>query len=129
MRICACAMLVQDDRLLLGKRAPHRKAYAGKWDLIGGRVEDGEALEDALARELREELGIMPVNWDNLGSLLDTQEPVIYHMFAVRSWTGGQPRIANHEHSALRWFTVAEACDLTDLALSEYRSVFRGLAL
>ncbi|SHG96587.1 ADP-ribose pyrophosphatase YjhB, NUDIX family [Kaistia soli DSM 19436] len=131
MRHCACAILVQDGRLLLGKRAPHRKAYAGKWDVIGGRVEDGEALEDALVRELREEIGVAPLEWEDLCSLPDmgpeAQGPSTYHMFAVRAWTGGQPRIANHEHSALRWFTVAEASALADLAMDEYRSMFWGL--
>ncbi len=133
MRNCACAILVQNGRLLLGKRAAHRKAYGGKWDLIGGRVEDGETLEGALVREVREEIGVAPLKWENLCSLPDmgpeAQEPAIHHIFVVRRWTDGQPRITNHEHSALRWFTVAEACGLTDLGLDEYRSIFIRLRL
>lgn len=133
IRNCACAILVQDRRLLLGKRAAHRKAYVGKWDVIGGRVEDGETLEDALVREVREEIGVAPLQWEDLCSLRDmgpeAQGPAIYHMFVVRAWTGGQPSIMNHEHSALCWFTVAEACGLTELALEDYRSVFRRLLL
>lgn len=133
MRTCACAILLKDGRLLLGKRASHRKAYPDKWDLIGGRVEDGEVMEDALARELHEELGIAPPGSESLGSFLDrsaqAQGQAVYHIYAVRTWTGGQPRIANHEHSALRWFTIAEACALADLALDEYRSVFSKLML
>ncbi|HWJ73533.1 MAG TPA: NUDIX hydrolase [Kaistia sp.] len=132
MQNCACAILLKDERLLLGKRAPHRKAYADKWDIIGGRVEEGEELERALVRELHEELGITAVAWESLCSLLDTgpeaQGPATYHIFTVRAWTGGEPIIANHEHSALRWFTVAEASALTDLALADYRSVFRMIS-
>jgi len=131
MRHCACAILIEGNRLLLGKRAPHRKAYADKWDVIGGRVEGGEALESALIRELREEIAVTPIAWENLCSLVDSgpeaQAPSTYHMFVVRGWTGGRPIIANHEHSALRWFTVAEACALTCLALDDYRSVFGGI--
>jgi 8-oxo-dGTP diphosphatase len=38
MRHYACAILLDEERILLGKRAPHRKAYPGCWDVIGGRV-------------------------------------------------------------------------------------------
>ena len=132
MRDYACAIFVKDGRLLLGKRAPHRKAYANKWDVIGGRVEDGEGLEDALVRELGEELGVTPVVWENVCSILDdspeARGKATYHMFAVRAWIGGQPVIANDEHTALAWFTAEEACALHDLALDDYRAVFRKIS-
>jgi 8-oxo-dGTP diphosphatase len=46
-----------DARFLLTSR-PAGKAYAGYWEFPGGKVEAGESIEDALARELHEELGI-----------------------------------------------------------------------
>jgi 8-oxo-dGTP diphosphatase len=52
------AVVVRDDgRFLLAQR-PVGKVYAGYWEFPGGKVEPGEAPADALARELREELGI-----------------------------------------------------------------------
>jgi 8-oxo-dGTP diphosphatase len=46
-----------EGRFLLTSR-PAGKVYAGYWEFPGGKVEPGEGLHDALARELHEELGI-----------------------------------------------------------------------
>ncbi len=131
MRHYACAIPVKDGRILLGKRAPHRKAYPGCWDVIGGRVEDGETVEQALHRELGEEIGIVPVAWEGLCSVVDTgpQErgEATYHMYVVHAWTGDGPAMMNDEHSTLAWFTVAEACALPGIALDAYRAVFRRI--
>lgn len=53
----ACAILLQRGRILLGLRVPHRRAYANKWDVLGGKVESGETVEMALAREPGAEIG------------------------------------------------------------------------
>lgn len=44
-------------QLLVGQR-PSCKAYPGKWELPGGKLEPGESVFKALAREFREELGL-----------------------------------------------------------------------
>ncbi len=55
----AAAVLTQPDgRVLLAQR-PAGKPYAGYWEFPGGKVEPGESLEAALARELHEELGVV----------------------------------------------------------------------
>jgi 8-oxo-dGTP diphosphatase len=46
-----------DGRFLLTSR-PEGKVYAGYWEFPGGKVEPGESIEEALRRELHEELGI-----------------------------------------------------------------------
>ena len=46
-----------DDRFLLTSR-PDGKVYAGYWEFPGGKLEEGETVGQALARELHEELGI-----------------------------------------------------------------------
>ena len=46
-----------DDRFLLTSR-PEGKVYAGYWEFPGGKLEAGESVEEALRRELHEELGI-----------------------------------------------------------------------
>ena len=50
-------LIAPDGRFLLTSR-PEGKVYAGYWEFPGGKVEPGETIEQALARELREELGI-----------------------------------------------------------------------
>lgn len=54
----AVGVLIRDDgAVLLGQRPPG-KPYAGWWEFPGGKLEAGESVADALARELHEELGI-----------------------------------------------------------------------
>jgi len=58
-RLIVVPLLVDsDNRVLLCRMAPSRGVFPGQWALPGGGVEDGERIEDALRREVREELGI-----------------------------------------------------------------------
>jgi 8-oxo-dGTP pyrophosphatase MutT (NUDIX family) len=128
----ACALLVRDRRILLGLRAPERRLYPSRWDVFGGRVEDGETIGQALSRELGEELGIVPVSIRPAGVVEDQvahlSGTLVYHMFIVEEWSGGEPRLTNAEHTRLAWFTPDEACALTDLAVASYADLFRRVA-
>ncbi|MCH9782446.1 MAG: NUDIX domain-containing protein, partial [Gammaproteobacteria bacterium] len=57
--ITVVAAIIRDreDRLCLSRR-PEHKHQGGLWEFPGGKVEEGEPLEQALARELDEELGM-----------------------------------------------------------------------
>jgi len=54
----AKAVLYKDDKVLLLKRSNYMKKHAGEWDLPGGHIIEGEALEDGLVREVWEETGL-----------------------------------------------------------------------
>ena len=56
--VAACALVDADGRVLIAQR-PAGKPMAGLWEFPGGKVEDGEAPEQSLIRELQEELGIV----------------------------------------------------------------------
>jgi 8-oxo-dGTP diphosphatase len=56
--VVACALIDADGRVLLAQRPPGR-AMAGLWEFPGGKVEVGEQPEQALIRELAEELTIV----------------------------------------------------------------------
>src|SRR5262245_3103860 len=53
--VVACALIDADNRVLIAQR-PDGKAMAGLWEFPGGKVHDDERPEDALIRELHEEL-------------------------------------------------------------------------
>ena len=55
--VSAAAIVDADGRVLLAQRPPG-KSMAGLWEFPGGKIEQGETPEDALIRELGEELGI-----------------------------------------------------------------------
>jgi 8-oxo-dGTP diphosphatase len=55
--VVACALVDVDHRVLIARR-PQGKSMAGLWEFPGGKVEKTETPEDALVRELKEELSI-----------------------------------------------------------------------
>ena len=57
MKEVAAAIILKDESVLLTRRKAGEK-LAGYWEFPGGKVEDGETLQECLERELREELGV-----------------------------------------------------------------------
>jgi len=55
--VVAVALIDADNRVLISKR-PEGKQLAGLWEFPGGKLDPGESPEDALMREVREELAI-----------------------------------------------------------------------
>jgi 8-oxo-dGTP diphosphatase len=57
VEVAVGVLIAPDGRFLLTSR-PAGKVYAGHWEFPGGKIEPGESVEEALRRELQEELGI-----------------------------------------------------------------------
>jgi len=60
MRAPSCVgALIRDDRgrVFAQRRSATRRVLPGLWDIVGGHIEAGETLEEALAREIEEETG------------------------------------------------------------------------
>lgn len=105
------AIMVRDGRALACRRAAH-KPGAGTWEFPGGKVEPGERPEEALAREIREELGVDVT----VGALVDRSEvPVggrLIDLACYRADPVGPLPTASTDHDELRWVPVAELGDL-----------------
>lgn len=123
------AVLIRGGEVLLAKRAAGRTSYPNSWSFPGGHVRAGESLEEALSREMSEEIGVRPERASLLRTLTDpVRRDVTYHLFAVDAWSGGEPRLVGEEHSKLAWFTFGLAATIPRLALKDYRVVFGELA-
>jgi 8-oxo-dGTP diphosphatase len=116
VRHCSCALFVRNGRFLLGRRSPDKRLYPDVWDLIGGHAKAGETPEQALLREVEEEIGSIPSQFSLLEIAPepdpDANGPCEYHVYVVREWTGPEPFIKNPEHVELGWFTASEAREL-----------------
>ncbi len=94
----------RDAHFLLTSRPPG-KAYAGYWEFPGGKVEAGETIEAALARELHEELGITiagAARWQV--EVFDYPHALVrLHFCKVFAWSG---RFEMREGQQMAWQTL-----------------------
>ncbi|CAB3915068.1 Nudix family hydrolase [Achromobacter denitrificans] len=111
--VAAGLILRPDGMLLLGQR-PEGKPWSGWWELPGGKLEPGETVLEALARELQEEIGIR----------VTQSRPWVTYVHAyphttvrlafchVTGWEG-EPR--SLENQRLEWVDPAQAASVGDL--------------
>ena len=91
----AVAILQKNDQVLLASR-PQGKGWAGWWEFPGGKIETGERPENALIRELQEELGITPTQvqqwlrrrFDYPATQDSAAKTVLLHFYFVTQWQG-----------------------------------------
>ena len=86
----AVGILIRSDGALLLTSRPVGKPYAGYWEFPGGKLESGETVEQALRRELEEELGIV-IGSAEVWKVTEHDYPhasVRLHWCKVRDWSG-----------------------------------------
>ena len=99
--VAVAVLLRSDGKALLAQR-PVSKIFPGYWEFPGGKVEPGEPVRDALAREIREELGIeveRAYPWI-MRVFVYPHATVRLHFYRVYAWRG-EPRAL--EHQAIAW--------------------------
>jgi 8-oxo-dGTP diphosphatase len=123
-RTVGALFISPDGKVLLGLRAPSKRAWPCHWDTIGGRVEDGESLDEALIREVREEVGVTPIQFKLIATVKErrpeTYGDALHHVYAVTNWQGGDPANICDEHTELKWFSISEMLLLTNIVDSDY---------
>ena len=98
----AVGVLLRTDGALLFTTRPPGKAYAGYWEFPGGKIEAGETVEQALRRELIEELGVT-IGPPQVWKVTEHDYPhalVRLHWCKVRDWTGD---FEMREGQAMSW--------------------------
>jgi 8-oxo-dGTP diphosphatase len=106
--VSAVALVDPDGRILIAQR-PEGKSLAGLWEFPGGKVEPGETPEEALVRELYEELGIE--TWQSCLAPLTFASHryddfhLLMPLFACRRWQG---TVQAKEGQALKWVRASE---------------------
>lgn len=94
----AAAVLVRDGRVLLARRAPH-KSQPGLWEFPGGKIEPGETPAQALARELKEELGLVVEPGAELMTVRHEYDfgPIELIALSCRADASGELRSTDHD--------------------------------
>jgi ADP-ribose pyrophosphatase YjhB (NUDIX family) len=111
-QLAVSAVIFRDGKVLLVRRA--KSPGNGFWSLPGGRVEFGESLATALAREVDEETGLKIdivglAGWREVLPVAGGGHYLIMS-FAAR-WAAGEPRL-NEEHDDFKWCEPGRFGDL-----------------
>ncbi len=101
----AVGVLIRADGKMLLTSRPPGKPYEGYWEFPGGKLEAGESVEQALRRELQEELGIL-IGLPTLWKVTEHDYPhalVRLHWCKVFAWTGA---LDMREGQSMSWETL-----------------------
>ncbi|MFZ1891140.1 MAG: 8-oxo-dGTP diphosphatase MutT [Formosimonas sp.] len=98
----AVGVLIHSNNEVLFAQRPEGKPMAGYWEFPGGKLELGESVHDALARELHEEIGV-DIGASEHWRMIEHVYPhahVRLHFQIIRAWTGD---MHGKENQALHW--------------------------
>jgi 8-oxo-dGTP diphosphatase len=130
LRVAVGALILDDaGRVFVHRRGWDRSLFPGCWDIVGGHVEPGEGMLEALAREVEEETG-----WRLVGT------PSLVH---VSEWEGrrefdfvvdvegdlGKPRLELPQHIDFRWVQPSELLLLDETGYADEDLISRLVEL
>ena len=125
----AAFMLIKDNKILVEKRKLLKKYNPGEILIPSGCVESNETVDNALIREIKEELSITPKKYKFLCTLLNYYDDHIEvpSYYLIKSWEG---RIKCNEADSLLWISIDEVdkldIEVDKIAINEYKRIFRS---
>jgi 8-oxo-dGTP diphosphatase len=119
------AVIEREGKFLFGRRAAWKKTAPGYWCPISGKIEAGETEEEAVAREVFEEVGLVVEATKKLDSFITRDKSAHLHWWRVKILSG-EATLKSDENSELRWVTLGELEKL-EPAFEEDVEVFRRI--
>jgi 8-oxo-dGTP diphosphatase len=124
-------LLVQDDRILLIRRRDTNPMFDGQWHLPSGKLDAGEPVPAAAAREAEEEVGVVihPTDLRLVHTIHvngSGPEPRLGLFFEARRWLGHPTNREPSKCSAVGWFPLTALptplIDYPAAAIAAYRT-------
>ena len=109
---CGCIIINDNNEVLLVKRSKNSKTESGMWSRPGGSVEFGETVEDAVTREIREELNIdievvrFLEYTDNIGVENEVKKHWVALGFLAKIKSGEIKNLEPDKHDDFKWFPL-----------------------
>ena len=101
-------LIIQNNKLLICQR-PSFKDHPLKWEFPGGKIKNDETNEEALHREINEELSINIINYEELISYnfnyKDLNKRVFIYFYLVNNFSG---KLLNNFHKELKWIEIKD---------------------
>ena len=103
----AVGIIVDNQQRILISKRPIHKLKGGFWEFPGGKIEKGETPEQALVRELQEEVGILVLEYNKLMQHYHdyTEHSALLEVFMVNSFEGEAQSLEGQE---IQWITENE---------------------
>tara|TARA_B100001057_G_scaffold117565_2_gene116148 strand:- start:2853 stop:3251 length:399 start_codon:yes stop_codon:yes gene_type:complete len=116
-----CGILIWNDKVLIGKRKLTNQHQPGKWEFPGGKMEEGETIDETIIREFKEELDIKIYPFHEFRTL--NEGNIEFTPIVVRL-EGGKAKLLEHEE--IKFVDKKEffKMDLTKLSKEAGRILF-----
>lgn len=108
-KVLSLIFLRRGDEILLAMKK--RGFGEGRWNGVGGKVEEGETVEQAMIRETQEEIGVTPTTFEKVADIRFDEffkgEPTLMHVhiYTSTAWEGDP---VESEEMAPRWFSLKD---------------------